>query len=132
MQSDPLLKTKEWWFTEGKLIGILRYGTNFFDYPDLGSLGIDVMIRVKDEFKMLVEHLSSVLAVQTRFLFANQTTIDDIAKERSNTEAIKNFYSQFAPQTIIRDCLAEVNFPKIQKPVHKLTKKHKYPPRYGA
>ena len=42
-----------WWPTEGTLIGILRYGGNFGNYPTFGTVGtdtdIDIMIQVESE-----------------------------------------------------------------------------------
>ena len=45
---------KEWWPTEGTLIGILRYGHNFdlsnYSFSPIGTdTDIDIMIRVDDD-----------------------------------------------------------------------------------
>jgi len=53
----------EWWPTEGTLIGILRYGSNFGKLPSIGDIAtdtdIDIMIRVESD-KEWVE-LSKIL-----------------------------------------------------------------------
>jgi hypothetical protein len=83
----------EWWPTEGTLIGILRYGSNFGKLPSIGEIAtdtdIDIMVRVESdkEWKELSANLINKITKIADFnkctlMHAGNPTIDNSPKDK--------------------------------------------------
>ena len=83
----------EWWPTEGTLIGILRYGSNFGKLPSIGEIAtdtdIDIMVRVESdkEWEELSTNLINKITKIANFkncklMYAGNPTIDNSIKDK--------------------------------------------------